>query len=183
MRRPALLAWCLSTVMLMQTAQGAQALDARSDLQALPGALPTAPVRMTYWGFDLYDARLWTLQGFEPQRLPAHPFALELQYLRRLEGPAIARRSIEEMRRIGTFNDAQAQRWLARLRELFPDVRAGDRLTGIHKPGEGAEFWFNGQRRGELADARFAELFFGIGLHPETSAPDVRERLLRDLRR
>ncbi len=157
--------------------------DPRTELQALPGALPTAPVRMSYWGFDLYDARLWTVQGFEPQRLPAHAFALELQYLRRLEGQAIARRSIDEMRRIGSFTDAQAQRWLARLRELFPDVRAGDRLTGIHKPGEGAEFWFNGQRRGDLADARFAELFFGIWLHPDTSAPEVRERLLRELRR
>lgn len=154
-----------------------------AELTGLPGVMPTPPARMTFWGFDVYDARLWTQPGFDPARPVAHDFALELQYLRRLEGPAIARRSLEEMRRVGTFSEAQGQAWLARMRELFPDVRSGDRITGVHKAGEGAEFWFNGQRRGVVADPQFAELFFGIWLHPNTSAPDLRERLLKGLRR
>lgn len=156
---------------------------ATPELARLNGALPTAPVRMTFWGFELYDARLWTQQGFEPGRFGAHSFALELNYLRRLDGQAIARRSLDEMRRVGRFTDSQAQEWLARMRELFPDVRSGDRITGVHKAGEGAEFWFNGQRRGLVADPQFAELFFGIWLHPNTSAPDLRERLLAGLQR
>lgn len=154
---------------------------AKPELAGLQGALPTAPARMTFWGFELYDARLWTLPGFEAQRFAAHNFALELGYLRRLDGQAIARRSLDEMRRVGSFSDSQAQNWLAQMRELFPDVRAGDRITGVHKVGEGAEFWFNGQRRGLVADPRFAELFFGIWLHPNTSAPELRQRLLASL--
>lgn len=154
---------------------------AKPELAGLSGALPTAPARMTFWGFELYDARLWTQTGFEPGRFAAHSFALELAYLRRLDGPAIARRSLDEMRRVGSFSEGQAQTWLAQMRELFPDVRAGDRITGVHRAGEGAEFWFNGQRRGRVADPRFAELFFGIWLHPNTSAPDLRERLLASL--
>jgi len=153
------------------------------ELGQMPGVMPTPPARLSYWGFDVYDARLWTQPGFDPAQLRAHHFALELQYLRRLEGPAIASRSLEEMRRVGRFTEAQGQAWLARMRELFPDVRSGDRITGIHKAGEGAEFWFNGQRRGLVADPHFAELFFGIWLHPNTSAPDLRERLLKGLRR
>ena len=75
-------------------------------------------------------------------------FALELQYLRKLEGAAIASRSIEEMRRVGSFTDAQSQSWLASMREMFPNVSAGERITGINLPGEGVEFWVNGQRVG-----------------------------------
>ena len=153
------------------------------ELSQLPGVMPTPPARMTFWGFEVYDARLWTQPGFDPAQLRRHHFALELQYLRRLDGAAIASRSLDEMRRVGRFTESQGEAWLARMRELFPDVRNGDRITGVHKAGEGAEFWFNGQRRGLVADPQFAELFFGIWLHPNTSAPELRERLLKGLPR
>jgi hypothetical protein len=109
------------------------------------------------------------------------PFALELQYLRKLEGAAIASRSLEEMRRIGHFTDAQAQSWLAAMRELFPNVSAGERITGINVPGEGVEFWVNGQRVGAVKDVTFARLFFGIWLDERTSEPKMRAQLLQGL--
>ena len=61
---------------------------------------------------------------------------------------------------------------------LFPDVRAGDRITGVHRPGTGARFFVNGRLQGELPDADFARLFFGIWLSPRTSEPALREALL-----
>jgi len=61
---------------------------------------------------------------------------------------------------------------------LFPDVRDRDRLTGVQLPGQGARFFFNGTLRGELADAEFARLFFGIWLSPRTSEPALRAALL-----
>jgi len=33
------------------------------------------------------------------------------------------------------------------MHEAFPDVKAGDRITGMHQPGVGARFWFNGVAR------------------------------------
>ena len=45
---------------------------------SLPGAAPTAPVRMRVWGFEVYDAKLWTRPGFAPAQYARHPFALEL---------------------------------------------------------------------------------------------------------
>ena len=86
----------------------------------------------------------------------------------------IASRSIDEMRRIGPLSDAQAAAWLAVMTRLFPDVQAGDRLTGVQQPGQTARFHFNGQFRGEGADADFARLFFGIWLSPKTSEPKMR---------
>jgi hypothetical protein len=145
------------------------------------GLVPTAPVRLRVWGFEVYDARLWTPRGFRHTQAMQQAFALELQYLRKLEGAAIASRSIDEMRRVGNFTDAQAQVWLAAMREMFPNVSAGERITGVNLPGEGAEFWVNGQRVGVVKDVNFARLFFGIWLDERTSEPKMRAQLLQGL--
>ena len=151
----------------------AQAFEA-----SLPGAQPSAPVRMTVWGFEVYDAKLWTRPGFAPTQYARHPFALELQYLRTLKGDAIAQRSLDEMKRQGPINASQGQAWLQAMQNLFPDVRKGDRITGVHKPDQRAELWLNDRLVGQVNDPQFAQLFFGIWLSPQTSAPDVRKALL-----
>jgi hypothetical protein len=153
----------------------------RPEVTGLGGVVPTAPVRLRVWGFEVYDARLWTPVGFRHGQYTQFPFALELQYLRKLEGAAIASRSIDEMRRVGSFSDAQAQSWGGAMRELFPDVRQGERITGINLPGVGAEFWVNGQRAGVVKDPAFARLFFGIWLDERTSEPKMRAQLLQGL--
>ncbi len=153
----------------------------RPEVSTLLGVVPTAPVRLRVWGFEVYDARLWTLATFRHSQYIQHPFALELQYLRRLEGAAIASRSIDEMRRVGSFTEAQAQSWQAAMRALFPNVGPGERITGVNLPGVGAEFWVNGQRVGAVNDITFARLFFGIWLDERTSEPKMRSQLLQGL--
>lgn len=153
----------------------------RPEILALVGVMPTAPARLRVWGFEVYDARLWTPSGFKHTQSAQFPFALELQYLRKLDGSAIASRSIDEMRRVGSFSDAQAQTWLSAMRGMFPDVSAGERITGINLPGEGAEFWVNGRRVGLVNDEAFARLFFGIWLNERTSQPQMRAQLLQGL--
>lgn len=156
-------------------------LQDRPEVAALRGAVPTAPVRLKVWGFEVYDARLWTPAGFRHSQYGQHAFALELQYLRKLEGAQIASRSLDEMRRVGSITDTQAQSWLAAMRALFPNVSAGERITGVNLPGEGAEFWVNGQRLGVVKDVAFARLFFGIWLDERTSEPKMRTQLLQSL--
>ena len=60
---------------------------------------------------------------------------------------------------------------------VFPDVRRGDRLTGVRSV-EGVRFFHNGRFLGSIDDAQFATAFFGIWLDPRTSRADFRERLL-----
>lgn len=133
---------------------------------------------LRFFGLDIYQASLWVPVGFDPARWQQQTFALQLTYLRDLQGRAIAQRSMTEMRRQDTVDDAQAEQWEARMAALFPDVRRGDRITGLYLPGRGARFVHNGRERGELADARFARLFFGIWLAPQTSEPTMRTALL-----
>lgn len=157
-------------------AAGAAAVLAREGLVAAGNG------RLTWFGIRAYDARLWVEPAFRAESWGRHRLALELSYLRDFRGADIARRSLQEMRRAGPIPDADAARWLDALRGVLPDVRAGDRILGLHLPGRGAQFYVNGTPAGLVADARFAELFFGIWLAPTTSAPELREALLASVR-
>lgn len=159
-------------------ASRASAPDARPELGALPGARLLGQARLTVWGFDVYDARLWAPANFSAAGFGTSPLALELSYLRNFQSAEIAERSLKEMRRSQPVSDAQATRWKAELLRVIPDVRKGDRLLGVHRPGQGASFWVNGRASGEILDADFARLFFGIWLAPNTSEPRLREALL-----
>lgn len=172
----------MSLVAAVLCAQAAVA-DAPAHVQALLPSLQNAgTARLNVWGFQVYDARLWVTPGFAAARYEEHAFALELHYLRDFRNEDIARRSIEEMRRIAPLGDDQAARWLAALRQAFPDVRAGDRIVGVYRPdGEPAhvQFLTNGRVTGSVRDAQFARLFFGIWLSARTSEPALRQRLLQ----
>jgi hypothetical protein len=85
------------------------------------------------------------------------------------------------MRRSGPINAAAAQAWLEAMKQVFPDVQSGDRITGLHSPGVGARFWLNGQPRPAVRDAEFSRLFFGIWLSDKTSEPRLRADLLGGL--
>lgn len=134
--------------------------------------------RFTYWGFEVYQATLWVAPEFKLASMNDVPYALDLRYLRTFKGKDIAQRSIDEMRRVQSVSDARAQAWLKLMQDTFPDVKEGDRLTGIHLPGKGVRFLLNGQPLGEVADAEFARVFFGIWLSEKTSEPKLRQALL-----
>ena len=163
-------AWAQSTL---------NAEDARTELDAvLPQYRLIGKGRLTVWGFQVYDARLWAMPGFKPDNLPAQPFALELAYLRDFSGKDTAERSIKEMRRAAIISEEQASAWITDMQRVIPDIKKGDRIMGINRPGAGAQFLVNGKASGEIRDAEFARLFFGIWLSPKTSEPKLRDILL-----
>ncbi len=134
--------------------------------------------RLRVWGFEVYDAALWTAPGASVATLEAQPLALEIRYLRDIKGRDLAERSIREMQRSGALSADQERRWLDEMLRVFPDVRQGDRLVGLQRPGAGASFWINGRFQGEVRDIEFARRFFGIWLSPQTSEPAMRRALL-----
>lgn len=180
---PARRAWGLASVSAAVCAAWIPAALAQADAPAwlraeLPGALLVGQGRLTFFGLKVYDARLWAVPAFDAVRFEQQPFALALTYLRGLKGPLIAERSLKEMRSLPGFDASRESAWLARMTELFPDVGDGDTLVGLHLPGVGARFTLNGQVRGQVDDALFARLFFGIWLSPKTSEPALRQALL-----
>lgn len=144
----------------------------------LPGAKLQGQGLLRFLGLRVYDARLWVTEGFKPEDYTLHPVALELEYARELVGKRIAERSLVEMRKVGEVPEAQATAWLAAMEQAFPDVKAGDRITGLYRPGEGMRFFVNGKAGREVRDAAFARLFIGIWLSPRSSEPALRRALL-----
>lgn len=150
---------------------------------ALQGKQAVGQGLLRIWGFEVYDASLWAAPGFDAPRFAAQRFGLELHYRRAFAGRDIAQRSIDEMRGIGALAPEQAARWQQAMGALFPDVKPGDRILGLHVPGSGARFYLNGRLLGEIADEAFSARFFGIWLSPATSQPRLREALITQARR
>lgn len=153
--------------------------DTRPEVrQALPQARLMGRARLTVWGFQVYDATLWAAADFRAPGYASQALALELAYLRDFDAADIAKRSLHEMRRSAAISEAQAAAWTRDMLRVIPNVKKGDRIVGVHRPGQGAAFWVNGQASGEINDAEFARLFFGIWLSPKTSEPQMRDQLL-----
>ncbi len=131
----------------------------------------------TYYTLRIYDAELWVGErGYQT----GAPFALDLRYARKLDGVKIADASADQMEKIGAGTAAQRKAWLGTMRELFPDVRDGSRITGVNVPNVGAVFYLDGKLLGSVPDPVFARAFFGIWLDANTTAPALRRALLAD---
>ena len=146
----------------------------------IPGAKLQGSGTLRFLGLRVYDARLWTAATVPGAdwAAAALALALELEYARSLDGVRIAERSLAEMRRQGEIAADVAERWLDAMKQIFPDMKAGDRITGVNVPGLGARFFTNGRLKGEVRDLGFARFFFGIWLSPKTSEPALRDALL-----
>jgi hypothetical protein len=165
-------------IIAMSLALALYASDALSDWrEALPGANLIGEADFRWYGFDVYQARLWST---EPKPSLDTPFALELDYRRRISKQDLVETSLEEMQRVtGTVQDAgRLEAWAAQMRRAFVDVQPGTRITGVYMPGQGCRFYVDGRLSHEVADAQFARLFFSIWLAPQTRHPELRQRLL-----
>lgn len=151
--------------------------------QSLPGALASEPLReigageFRFLGMHVYDARLW-LEGEARKFSPDARFVLGLRYARDFAGNRIARQSEEELARLGLGDETRRARWRQAMETLFPDVKAGQELTGLHEPGRGVRFFHDGRPIGMIEDPEFARAFFAIWLDPRTRASSLRQRLL-----
>jgi hypothetical protein len=179
-RRRAGLAALAAATLLLAT----PALQARADMAPppelateLPGASWRGGGATRFMGMRIYDARLWSPAAITGDGA-TQPLALELVYARNIKGEVIVTSSLREMQRVGSFSEEQSARWGKAMAGLFPNIKVGDRITGVQRPGQSARFFHNGALRGEVADAEFTRLFFGIWLSPRTSDPQLRQQLL-----
>ena len=135
------------TVLTLTAALSGLKLQAQTLPQELRPVVPAATLlgqaKMTFWGFEVYQATLWVAPGFTESSYEQSAFALELAYLRELRGRDIAERSITEMRRQAPMSPTQEAAWEGQMRALFPDVKAGDRITGVggEEVTEVAQLW------------------------------------------
>ena len=168
---------------LAVTAVSARAVDAPPLPSQVLALAPNLKVQgggeLTFFGISVYDGYYWSpTRGWTQDG----PYALDLHYHRALDGAKIAERSASEMAKLGYGTLEQRARWGEEMRRMFPDVRRGDRLTGVNLPGGVVRYFHNGKSIGEIADPGFARAFFGIWLDPKTSESGFRQLLLGEKR-
>lgn len=141
----------------------------------LPGLTLVGDTNFRFIGMKVYDIRLWAPDG---RYAPDKPFALELVYDMNFKGTDIAKRSIDEKRGQGYGPEDKLNRWYAEMAKIFPDIKPGDTLIGIHVPGKEARFYTRSKFIAAVADPEFSRAFFDIWLSEKTSQPGLRKRLL-----
>ncbi len=144
---------------------------------AVPGAQIIGTGDFSVFGFDVYNARLWSAAR---PLADGQPFALELIYRRSISREDLVKASVDEIRRLGGANVSPVQLagWQIQMQQSFIDVQAGTRITGVYLPGQGARFFVGQQLQHEIDDPQFARAFFDIWLDPRTRSPELREQLL-----
>jgi Chalcone isomerase-like len=151
------------------------------ELNAFPSPTPWALMgtgALRFFGFKAYDAYLWSGD------LSANPlqsktlFALEIDYTTAIKAEEIANVSLVEMARLRNLSEAQVKAFTTDLKKAFPDVKSGDKLTGVFVPKQGTRFFFNGRLTAEINDLAFGDAFFAIWLDEKTKQPGLRRALL-----
>jgi hypothetical protein len=108
------------------------------------------------------------------------PFAMEITYGMGFDTDDLVERTIKEMKTVDpAISDAEVARLTPELNKVYPPVKSGDRLVALYVPGKPVMFTHNGTPTGSIAGDSFAKDFFGIWLSPNTSAPSLRQDLLK----
>ena len=141
----------------------------------VPQAKKVGKARMSVMFWDVYDATLLAPGG---KWSKDKPFALQLTYLRHLDGPKIADRAVQEMRGQGIDDEVKLAIWHTQMRQIFPDVYEGDTLTGVFTKDGETIFYSDNTEIGRIKDVEFTKYFPAIWLSPKTSEPDLRLGLL-----
>lgn len=133
---------------------------------------------LSWLGFSVYRASLWTkdgnFQGLEGNK----PIALEIIYQRNIEAADLAERTVEEWERLGVFDGEKRDLWGKRLAKIWPDVKPQDSITTLITPDQRTRFYHNDKLLTVLNEPEFGRALLSIWLDPATSEPELREKLI-----
>ena len=163
-----LLAILLFTLPLAATAQQAPATQ--------PSAMQMvgeARLKVLFW--SVYDSRLYTADG--DYQAGERPVRLDIQYLINIDSDDLVARTASEWEAQQRSHERQEQ-WLQVLAGLWPDVSENDTISLEIQEDNRAVFYRNGELLGSLDDPDFGQYFLDIWLSPQTTRPQMRERLL-----
>lgn len=147
--------------------------DARLDLNCV------ALLRYKYV-IKAYVAALYLGSGVAPgDVLGDVPKRLEITYFWNLDGDDIAKAGDEILaQNVDAETRATLRPRLDEINALYEDVKPGDRYALTYLPGVGTELSLNGQRKGVIPGADFADAYFRIWLGEQPIDTAFRDQLL-----
>jgi Chalcone isomerase-like len=129
----------------------------------------------SYLGLRVYQLTLWAPSD---KWNPDEPHALDLESNRAISSKQLTDAAMDEMNRLAVGTSAQRQAWRRELEQVMPAVKKGDQVVAFCAPDHKTSFFYNGIKRGEIADPAFGAAFFSIWLDPRTKNPALRRSLL-----
>ena len=133
---------------------------------------------LTWFGFSVYEASLWTKNGKFMGLGNSVPIALAITYQRSIDSEDLANRTIEEWERLGIFQKEQLHFWQQKLKQIWPDVKSGDTITTLVTSENITRFYYNDNLLAVLDDPAFGTALLSIWLDPSTSEPELRKQLI-----
>lgn len=159
-----------SLLLFVSSAKANKGIDEHIENPKLVGQ---AKFNYVFW--HVYDVYLYAKDGLYS---PDKPFALKLVYKMDLDGSDIARRSKQEMEKIGFRDKAILEKWYQKMIDIFPDVSNGSELVGIYTKDKKSIFYDKNKKIGEENDPDFGKWFFGIWLSEKNLYPKLNKKLL-----
>jgi Chalcone isomerase-like len=176
--RTALVLACLNFVAsvapVTQAATGLPAaVPERAQLEKVGGG------QLSWLGFDIYDASLWTGSGRYAGFGPGQTVALSLWYQRSFTREELLGITEKAWARLGR-DAAWRQSRLASLRAVWTDVAPGHNMTTVVEAGGATRFYDAERLVGRIDDPEFGPAFLAIWLDPRSIVRDLRAKLLGD---
>jgi len=126
-------------------------------------------------------AALYLGEGVEPASvLKDVSKRIELHYFWNLEGKEIVKAADKLLaENVSKSRLETVQTEIAEMNALFENVKAGDRYSLTYIPGVGTELALNGKKKGLVAGAEFASVYFSIWLGKKPMDIAMRDTLLK----
>jgi hypothetical protein len=134
--------------------------------------------RLTWLGFGIYEASLWTPDGRFSDFRDDQPVALALWYERKFSRQQLIDITSGEWERLELAPAAVRAAWSRELERIWRDVDKGDNLTAVVVPGRETLFYDEQGLLGHLRDPDFGPAFLRIWLDTRTAIQDLRVQLL-----
>jgi hypothetical protein len=134
--------------------------------------------RLSWFGFRIYEASLWSPDGRWTGFDPGRPVALSLAYERGFSRAELIKITAGELARLGLADQRARARWSATLGTLWRDVGPGDTVTALVVPGRATRFYDGARLLGTIDDPAFGPAYLSIWLDPRSAVRDLRTQLL-----
>jgi Chalcone isomerase-like len=174
-----LLPLLLSALLALSPSTARAALPATAT-EAHAGLKEVGRGRLTWLGFGIYRASLWTTTGQYDGFRAGQTVALSLWYERKFTRAQLLGITQHEWERLKLGTPDQQRRWRAELERYWADVRPGDNITTVAVAGGGTRFYTQHRLLGEVADPAFGPAFLAIWLDPRSAVAGLRREILGD---
>ena len=134
-----------------------------------------------WFGIKVYDAKLLVVPTFTGDYLNDRPMALEITYDIDIDKNDLVDTTLDEIKNLKIGQSQQCknkQLWASELRMIWPNLKQGDTLKYQINLDNSSNFYHNQKSIGSITDRNFASCFISIWLATDTSAKNLRKKLL-----